>query len=142
MSLIPVLSLSLVTHYAMHDEDNHYPWNLSGNLTYANVGAAMAVDTTAPATARLATTGDIIIGRLEQVEVRSVEGVTVGTIAMSGGMILPIDTTAGSVAPAIGDSVEGGVIPGTVVKLAPAQGRGNIVTGFSPDGTQAIVLFI
>jgi len=141
-----VLGLGGISHDGMFEEDSQYPWNLAAGIAYANIGSAMAVDTTAPAQAKLCGASDIILGRLEQVENRIVEGTNIGVINMEGGMTLPIDTTAVSgttpTPPGIGDSVQGSATPGTVMRLAPAQGRGNIVTAVSTDGTTCTVLFL
>jgi hypothetical protein len=142
MTTIPVVSYALITHFGMLDDDAMYPWNLDTTITLSNIGAAMSVHTGVSATAKLCGVNDIILGRLEQVETRVIEGVNLGVIAMQGGVQLTIDTTTvGAVAPTYGDSVQGSTTPGTVMKLAAAQGRSNVVTDVSADGTTCIVLF-
>ncbi|HQT78089.1 MAG TPA: hypothetical protein PLD10_13625 [Rhodopila sp.] len=157
-----VIGFGQISHDGMIDEDAWYPFNAPSSFTNpypasiypelaairpataGAVGLAVAIDPTAPATVKLTGAGDIVLGRCEVVEDRLVEGITIATVSTRGGMVLPIDTTpVGGVTPtppAVGDSVQGSATPGTVMKLAAAQGRGNVVTAVT--STTCTVLFL
>ena len=137
-----VLGFGGVSIAGMHEEDSYYSFNLAAGITIANVGFCVAVDPTGPTQAKLCGANDIILGRLETVETRVVEGINVGAVTTEGGMVVPLDTTAGATLPAVGDSVQGGTVPGTVVKLAAAQGRNNVVVSVDTVGMTAVVLFL
>ena len=129
------------------NDDMCFPFNLNANCVtvtngqFAGVGMAVTIDTGGPTQVKLCGTGDIIVGRLDSVEVRATEGTNVGTVQTSGGIVLPMDPTGGAVLPAVGDSVQGGVAIGTVVKLAPAQGRRNVVVSVDNTNMRCTVLF-
>jgi len=95
------ISLRGMTH-----EKFHYPFYLVAGITSADVGKAVAIDTSAANTVKLAGDGEQVIGNLVVVEDRGVEGVLVGTIALRGGFrFQEVDTPA--LALAIGDTVVG-----------------------------------
>jgi hypothetical protein len=77
----------------IHNELWHIPMNLAAGITQAHIGRAVTLDATAPNTVKLAGDGDPILGRLETVEHRQVEGILVGTVAMQGVLHLPYDGT-------------------------------------------------
>lgn len=127
----------------VEEDDSFYSFSVTGTVNLPlDIGKAVSVDVTAPTSVKLCGSGDIILGQLKSLEKRTMEGITVGAVMCEGGMVLPIDTTGGSVAPAVGDSVQGGVIPGTVMKLAAAQGRGNVVLAVDSANHVCTVLFL
>lgn len=75
---------------AIYDEDSQFPFLLAAGITSADVGKAVALDTSAANQVKLAGDGDTIIGQLLVVENRVVEGVLVGTIAMEGGIAFDV----------------------------------------------------
>jgi hypothetical protein len=95
------ISLRGMTH-----EKFHYPFYLEAGTLAADVGKAVAMDSTAANTVKLATDGDIVIGQLVTREDRVIEGVLVGTIAMRGGFTFT-EKAAPTYAIALGDSVVG-----------------------------------
>lgn len=95
------ISLRGMTH-----EKFHYPFYLASGITKADVGKAIALDTSAANTVKLAGDGDKIIGKLVSVEDRGVEGVLVGTVTLRGGFrFTEVDTPAFAIA--VGDTVVG-----------------------------------
>lgn len=77
---------------------------ISGAVTQADLGKAVSLDTTAEKTVKLAADGDAIVGRLEVLEARVQEGVTVATVSMKFIDWVPY---AAAATPAIGAAVEG-----------------------------------
>lgn len=72
--------------------------------------AAVTLDTAAASTVKLAGDGDRILGRLEVYEDREVEGITVGTVALHGGIKYLVNPDAGTSPderPAVGDFIVG-----------------------------------
>lgn len=55
---------------------------ISGTVTQADLGKAVSLDSAAEKTVKLAGDGDIIVGRLEVLENRVQEGVTVCTVSL------------------------------------------------------------
>lgn len=96
--------------------DFMFTYSLSGAVTAADVGKAVALDTTAANTVKLAGDNDIIFGRLETYENRAVLGMVVGTVSRKFKDIVPYTGTT----PAIGQSVTGSATAG-VVKVATTQ---------------------
>jgi len=92
-----------VSHNGFFMEDWMLPWNLKAGIVAADVGKAVTIDTSAARTVKLAGNGDVIIGRLEIVEDRAVEGILVGTVAHKGAFKLPYVTGAAW-------SVDGGTV--------------------------------
>lgn len=107
-----------ISHAGLFDENYQFPWFISGTVTSADIGKAVTQDITAARTVKLAGDGDTVLGRLETLELRTVEGVNVATVSHKGGMTLPY--VAGAV-PAIGDTVQGGTVAGKVKTIAPSQ---------------------
>lgn len=88
MSIIGAgVSLSGIEH-----DDFHYPFRLASGITRADVGKAVALDTSAANTVKLAGDGDTIVGKLVTVENRVTEGILVGTVALKGGFAFTIKT--------------------------------------------------
>lgn len=106
---------------AMFDEDCIKTFNISGGVTTADVGKAVTLDTGAANTMKIAGDGDVIIGRLETVEVRS-SSQTVGAVAMCGSFRLPI----GANSVAVGDTLQGAT-GGVCKKMTSADWSLNFV---------------
>ena len=91
-------------------EELMYTFELEAGIVEADEGQAVVMTTTTN-TVGLAGDGDEILGRLERVEDRSVEGILIGTISLGGGRLFLInpDATAASPdeLPAVGDYLEG-----------------------------------
>ncbi len=73
-----------------HFEDSLLTVNLAAGITASDVGKAVTIDTSAANTFKLAGDGDYVLGRLEVVEDRQVEGQLVGTVAFRFSNRLPI----------------------------------------------------
>lgn len=104
-------------------EDFTFTMNVSGTVTAADVGKAVALDTTAANTVKLAGANDIIYGRLETYEDRTQQAAgKVGAIARKYRAILPTDGTAIT----LGAEVSGGATAGTVkaTSVQPTTGGG------------------
>jgi hypothetical protein len=86
-------------------EDHWLPFNISGAPTTADVGKAVALDVTAPNTVKLAGDQDRVFGRLEAVEVRGQESVTVCTVSTKFCDVLPAFAAEVFI---VGDSAVGG----------------------------------
>lgn len=93
-----------------------FTYLLSGTVTEADVGKAVSLDTTVANTVKLAVADEIIFGRLEAYESRTVLGMVVGTVSRKFKDIVPYTGTA----PTIGQSVTGSATPG-VVKVGTVQ---------------------
>jgi hypothetical protein len=72
-----------------HFEDFILTFMLAAGITAADQGKAVSFGA-APNTVKLAADGDTIIGRLETVEDRKVEGSLVGAVALKFANLLPI----------------------------------------------------
>ena len=84
--------------------DNDLTFVLAAGITAKHVGLAVAQDTSAANTVKLAGDDDVIVGRLESFEDRSAtEGVVVGTVKLVGGM----EMKKSEAAMKVGDSVVG-----------------------------------
>lgn len=95
-----------------HFEDFHFTGVLAAGITVADIGKAVMVDTSAANKFKLVTAGETIVGRLEVVEDRTVEGQLIGTISFKFMNTLPISGTV-----AVGDTVVGGDTAGHVDRL-------------------------
>jgi hypothetical protein len=113
-----------VTLRGLYVDDAQLPFNLAAGITVAHIGLAVALDTSGPTQVKLAGDGDQIVGRLEVVEIRTQEGLNVGTVATEGG--LDFAPKVGYVA-APGDRLVGGGA-GLVRKALPAD----TYAGYSP----------
>jgi hypothetical protein len=134
-------------HYSVslrgfHFEDSNLTVNLASDITVADVGKAVTIDTSDANKFKLAGDGDPIVGRLEVVEDRSVEGQLVGTVAFRFANLLPI---AEGETVAVGNTVVGGG-DGTVKALKDQEN--NPVADYSMNfvaeviGTNAVVVKI
>jgi len=77
---------------------------ISGTVTKADEGKAVAIDNTASNTVKLAADGDPVFGRLQAYENRVQEGIKVATVATKFIATLPIKAASGV---ARGDSIQG-----------------------------------
>jgi hypothetical protein len=139
-------AFTLVSLEGILHDDSHYGFNIVGlnAASYPScIGIAMAIDTTMPNAVHPAAPGDFILGTLITFEIRTNDGgLSVGTVCVEGGMPVPLDPTTGATLPAVGDSIQGGTVPGTVVKLARTEGSRTIVTAVSTVSMTATVLFL
>jgi hypothetical protein len=62
----------IVRLFSIKNEQSNRTWNISGTVSKADEGKALALDTTAQNTVKLAGDGDTIIGRMEIYEDRGV----------------------------------------------------------------------
>lgn len=98
-----------VTLRGFHHEMFHLTMNLTGLGTKVDgdptvVARAIALDPSAPNSAKLAGDGDVIIGRLSSFENRKVEGIVVGAVEFRFSNTLPI---ADGATVEVGDTVVG-----------------------------------
>jgi hypothetical protein len=136
MTQIGTLSLNGIFH-----EDAQYPFYLESSIVKADEGKAVALDSASANTVKLAGDDDVIIGRLEFVEIREVEGVNVGTVAMAGGYKFPIDDglAAGDV-PDVGEYLSGASEAGTVKGSTTASRW--LVVEVASDDSYAIAIAV
>lgn len=122
-----------VTMKGFHQEAFHLTMNLSGTVTAADIGKAVSVDTTAANTAKLATDGDVIIGRLASYENRTNEGIVVGAVEFRFANTLPIatgetvnvgDTAVGAGAGAVKSAATADHSQNFVAEVIPSAGSG------------------
>lgn len=107
-------------------EDDQMTYNLAAGITSAHVGRAVTIDATSPNTMKLAGDGDIIYGRLETVEDRSIEGQLVGTVARKFSGKLPVK---------VGESIDvGDAIVGA--------GSGEVKAKATPAGWERTIAFM
>lgn len=78
-----------ISHVEMVHETSQYPFYVSGNVSKADEGKAVAIDATAAYTVKLAGDGDVVLGKLAVYENRLNEGIKVGTVSVDGGFELP-----------------------------------------------------
>jgi len=121
-------------------ENYQETWYISGAVTQADLGKAVSLDTTAEKTVKLAADGDAIVGRLEVLEARVQEGVTVCTVSEKFIDWVPYKAglTSGDVA-GIGKSIVGA--GNGEVKFA-AQAAGNYTVFLDATNRRAHVHFI
>ena len=103
------------------------PFNLKAGIDNDDVGKAVALDTSAANTVKLATNNDIVIGQLRVVEDRTIEGTLVGTVMMKG--FFEFTVTADAVIP-IGSSIAG---------TATAASAGEIKVATTANETSVVV---
>lgn len=113
---------------------NDLTFILESSIKQEHVGLAVTQDTTAANTVKLAGDGDKILGRLENVEDRTVEGIKVGAVKIIGGMALK---KTGEIA--VGDMVLGGG-SGLVKKDATSGGAVSDLAVWEVDGDNVIVV--
>lgn len=85
-------------------EDFILTFNLPSTVTAADIGKAVALDASGNAKVKLAGDGDFIIGRLDTVEKREIEGTNTGAVSLKFSNLLPIKSGSGVVR---GDTVVG-----------------------------------
>lgn len=107
-----------------HFEDFILTFNLAAGIVAADAGKAVSIDTSGPVKVKLAADGDFIIGRLEVVEDRKVEGTLVGAVALKFSNLLPIKAASGV---AVGDTVVGAGA-GEIKKATANDARINFVS--------------
>tara|TARA_R110002072_G_scaffold23791_4_gene81595 strand:+ start:3391 stop:3816 length:426 start_codon:yes stop_codon:yes gene_type:complete len=134
-----------ISHRGLVSEDFHYPFNVTGTVTAADVGKAVTYDTSAARAVKLAGDGDPVIGVLATFEARSIEGTQVGTVALKGGFRL--QKAAGTDAIAIGDTVVGSATAGEVGPRRNAADdanepdhRINVVTAVDGSNIEVLIL--
>jgi hypothetical protein len=79
-----------VSTEGIYFEEQMLPMNLHADIVAADVGKAVAIDTSANAMVKLAGDNDVVVGRLETWENRVQEGIKVGTVAFGGALRLPV----------------------------------------------------
>lgn len=89
-------------------------FNLKTGIVAADIGKAVTLDVSADNTVMLATDGDPILGRLETVENRVVEGVLVGTVSLKGALKFPKQVGDTVI---VGDAIQGSTVDGNVKAL-------------------------
>lgn len=128
MALTPIGKVSL---NGLIDEVAQYTFNLASGITASDVGKAVTIDSTAANTVKLAGDADLILGRLEVVEVRTQEGTAVGTVAVRGGMKFTVNPNATASSPdetpAVGDYISGGTNNSSVKGYVQKASTGNTV---------------
>lgn len=94
--------------------DNDLTFILAAGIKAEHVGLAVAQDTSAANTVKLAGDGDAIVGRLESFEDRTAtEGVVVGAVKLVGGLELKKSAAAMSVGDPVVGAGDGLVKTGT-----------------------------
>lgn len=86
---MPGIMTAGVSLRSIPNEEFHYTFLLASGITEASIGLAVSLDTGAANTVKLAGNGEVVIGRLETYEDRTVEGIKVGTVSMKGALVLP-----------------------------------------------------
>lgn len=134
-----------ISHAHYPFEEANIPFYLASAVTIADVGKAVAIDTTASRTVKLAGDGDMVIGRLDTFEDRVSEGVKVGNIQLMGGMRFAYP--ASGVTFAVGDRIVGAGA-GLVKPLSVASNatgavplRYTVVTAINTTAKTVEVLF-
>lgn len=122
-----------VTLRGFHNEAYKFTFNLAAGITAADRGKLVSLDTSAANTVKLAVDGERILGVLDTVEIRVVEGLRVGTVGMKDSVAVP---TTGVVA--VGDSISGSATPGVAKKAAAPNSTivVEVLTG------EAVVMFL
>lgn len=127
-------------------EDSLLTFNLADGIDSDDVGKAVSKDGTVANGVKLAADGDVIIGRLQSVEDRTIEGTLVGAVELRFSNTLPIKTglTAGEVV-VVGSTVIGAgagevkaLTTGSGPTVAAPNHNYNVVVEI--DGTDAIVV--
>lgn len=113
---------------------NDLTFILADEIKEEHVGLAVVQDSSAANTVKLATDGAKILGRLENVEDRKVEGIKVGAVKIIGGMALK---KSGDIA--VGDMVLGAG-NGLVKKDATSAGAISDLAVWEVNGDEVIVV--
>lgn len=118
--LFPIRQNSMVFD---HCNISHY---LTGAVTMADTGKAVTFDITTPTAVKLAGAGDEVVGRLETLEIRVGEGITIGNIARA--FVGYVQWDPADIANAlVGKTVVGGATAGTVRAAAAPAWYKNVV---------------
>lgn len=123
-----VQSLNQVVSWGYHFEDSMFTYLLAAGITANDVGKAVALDAVAN-TVKLAGDNDIIFGRLETFEDRTVLGIKVGTVSRRFKDKLP--KTAAAIT--VGQSVTGSGTAGSVKAATVQDTNRNIVVEVGSD---------
>ena len=111
MATLGSLSLS-----GLYSEDFLYPFYAASGITEASEGMAVAIDSTAANTVKLAGDGDRVIGQIQRFEDRVQDGVKLVTVAVKGGFTFNTNPNATASSPdetpAVGDYLAGGTASG------------------------------
>jgi hypothetical protein len=94
----------VISHRGIEFEAFHIAFNMTGTVTQADIGKAVSIDSAAPGSVKLAADGDLVFGKLVTYEARTIEGVTVATVATKFGHQFVV---AANAILAIGTSVVG-----------------------------------
>lgn len=113
---------------------NDLTFILANDIKEEHVGLAVMQDSSAANTVKLATNGAKILGRLENVEDRKVEGIKVGAVKIIGGMALK---KFGEIA--VGDMVLGAG-NGLVKKDTTSAGAISDLAVWEVNGDEVIVV--
>lgn len=113
---------------------NDLTFILADGIKEEHVGLAVMQDSSVANTVKLATDGAKILGRLENVEDRKVEGIKVGAVKIIGGMALK---KSGDIA--VGDMVLGAG-NGLVKKDATSAGAISDLAVWEVNGDEVIVV--
>lgn len=90
--------------------DSSLTWNLEAAIVATDVGKVVTLDTSAANTVKLAGADDVILGRLETVEIRASETSRTGMVAFQFVDVVPYTGSA----PALGAKLTGSATAGTV----------------------------
>lgn len=115
-------------------------WNVTGAVTAADVGNAVALDTSASNSVKLAGDDTIVLGILASYENRVQEGIKVGAIATKGFFKVPYVNGATALVPIVGHSVKGSATAGAVKPVAAYAGPNTVVAVDTASST--LVLYI
>lgn len=103
--------IGVVSLRGLVDETRQITFLLAAGITTDQVGQAVTLDTSGTNQVKLAGDNDIILGRLETVEVRTAEGIIVGTVSLGVAMdfnVNPDATASPDETPnAVGDYIVG-----------------------------------
>lgn len=124
-----VQSLNQIVSWGYSFEDSMFTYLLAAGITADDVGKAVALDTTAANTVKLAADNEQIFGRLETFEDRTVLGIKVGTVSRVFKAKLP--KTAAAIT--VGQSVTGSTTPGSVKAATTQDTNRNIVVEVGSD---------
>lgn len=114
--------LGTVSLKGLYIEGFLYTFLAEASITEADEGKAVALDTSAANTVKLAADDEVIIGRIERFEDRSIEGVKVATVVLEGGHSFPIDSGLAAIdVPDVGEYLHGAPTAGTVKGSATAS---------------------
>lgn len=124
-------SIGKVSLNGLFAEDFQYTFLAASGITADNVGAAVTIDSSAANQIKLAGDSDQILGRLEVVEVRVAEGITLATISTKGAYQFNVNPNATASSPdetpAVGDYLLGATNNASVKGFVQKASTGNTV---------------